>query len=545
MLKKRMTLLVLLIGIFGIALPVLTALYLAHRQSMDAEMRLALAMTGELLQRADSAANQSITAYRKLANYRAADPCSDARIAQMRDTALELSQVEVIGYVANERLMCSSLGRHGEGIPLGPASYVSALGTKVRPSVDLGFGTAVKFLVVQKDDLAAALHPPSLIEDFQDRTGIAVGILGGTGKLRLSSHGAFDERWMARLGDAGSATFFDGRHLVAMQHSTYYDTVAYVAVPLDVLRSRLYGFASILIPIALALGAVLSFGIVKLAQQHASLPNEMRSALRRGDFELHYQPIVELPAGRIVGFEALMRWRHRDGTRLRPDLFIPVAEDCGLIPQVTAWLLKQVERDAPRLLALCPGCYISLNLGSSDLHSERIVEQLSTLLRTGGIEPRNIVVEATEHSFVDPLLASRIVAEIRALGVRVAIDDFGTGYSSLSKLTSLKTDFLKIDKAFVETVGTDSVTSEVALHIIRIAESMNLKVIGEGVEHQVQADFLHAHGVRYAQGWLFHAAMPIGEILKLPELVARGSPESTVELESPAAPNADPQSRLS
>jgi sensor c-di-GMP phosphodiesterase-like protein len=532
--KKRMTLLVLLIGIFGIALPVLTALYLAHRQSMDAEMRLGMSMTDELLQRADSAADQSITAYRKLANSRAADPCSDARIALMRDTDLELSQVEIIGYVVNDRLMCSSLGRHGEGIALGPASYVSALGTRVRPSVDLGFGTALHFLVVQKDDLAVALHPPSLIDTFQDRTGIALGILGGTSKLRLSSRGAFDERWMTRLGDAGSATFFDGRHLVAMQRSSFYDTVAYAAVPLDVLRSRLYGFASVLVPIALVLGAVLSFGIVKLAQQHASLPNELRSALRRGDFELHYQPIVELPARRIVGFEALMRWRHRDGTQLRPDLFIPVAEDCGLIPQVTAFLLDQVARDAPRLLAVRPGCYISLNLGSSDLHSERIVEQLSGLLRTRGIEPRNIVVEATEHSFLDPLLASRIVAEIRALGVRVAIDDFGTGYSSLSKLTSLKTDFLKIDKAFVETVGTDSVTSEVALHIIRIAESMHLKVIGEGVEHQVQADFLYAHGVRYAQGWLFHPAMPIADILRLPEPGDPQTPEPAVELDTQA-----------
>ena len=532
--KKRMTLLVLVVGIFGIALPVLTALYLAHRQSMDAEQQLAKTMTDEILLRTDAAATQALTAYRKLAHSRTADPCSDARIALMRDAELELSEIEVVGHVANGRLMCSSLGRHGEGIDLGPVAYVSALGTRMRPSVDLGFAGSPHFLVAQKDDLAVAIHPPSLIDTFQDRTGISLGILGGTGKMRLSSRGVFDERWIARLGDVDSVAFFDGRQLVTLQRSGFYDMVAYVAVPLDVLRSRLYGFASVLVPIALVLGAALSVGIVKLAQQRASLPSELRSALRRKEFELHYQPIVELASRRIVGFEALMRWSHRDGTLLRPDLFIPVAEDCGLISQLTGYVLEQVARDAPRLLEDRPGCYISVNLGSSDLHSDRIVQQLTQLLGTRGIVPHNIVVEATEHSFLNPLLATRIVALIRELGVRVAIDDFGTGYSSLSKLTTLKTDFLKIDKAFVETVGTDSVTSEVALHIIRIAESMNLQVIGEGVETEIQAAFLQAHGVKYAQGWLFHPAMPLKRCLDLPSASVRHGPP--VQADSDAGP---------
>ncbi|SFN29408.1 sensor c-di-GMP phosphodiesterase, contains CSS-motif sensor and EAL domain [Dokdonella immobilis] len=517
--KKLTTTIVLAVGIFGIALPVLAALYLAHRQSMDAEIRLANTMAGEILRRADAAGDQAIAAYTELSTPEDGDPCSDARLKRMRDVDLNLSYVEVVGYVDKDRLVCSSLGRHGEGIPLGPVEFVSSRGASVRTSVDLGLGTGEdgRFLILQKGSLAAALHPEMLIDTFQDRKDIAVGIFGRTGRMRLSSRGEFETKWMSRLGGATSANFFDGRHLVTLLRSSHYDTVAYVAVPADYLRSRLYGFFSVLVPIALVLGALLSFGIVRLARQRASLPAELKAALRRGEFEMYYQPIVELATRRIVGFEALMRWPRRDGPRLRPDLFIPAAEDCGLITQFTDYMLKRIAVDAPRLIERRPHCYVSVNLGSSDLHSEAILDQLRKLLATRGIRPQCIVVEATEHSFLDPLLARPIVAEIRALGIRVAIDDFGTGFSSLSHLTTLQTDFLKIDKVFVETVGTDSATSQVAPHIIRIAETLGLKVIGEGVENEAQAAFLRAHGVEFAQGWLFYQAMPIDEILKLAE----------------------------
>ncbi|MBX3697544.1 MAG: EAL domain-containing protein [Dokdonella sp.] len=511
------TTIVLAVGIFGIALPVLAALYLAHRQSMDAEIRLGMTMADEIMRRSDAAGDQAMLAYQRLAWSRDGDPCSDERIALMRDVDLGLSYLEVIGYVADGRLMCSSLGRHGQGIPLGAVEFVSSKGASVRTSVDLGIGNNRRFLVLQKDDIAAAVHPETLIDTFQDRKDVAIGVFGRTGRMRLSSRGDFDPKWMSRLGDAASTAFFDGHHLVSLRRSAGYDTVAYVAIPADYLKSRLYGFVGVLVPIALVLGSGLSFGIVRLARERASLPAELRNALRRREFEVHYQPIVELASGCIVGFEALMRWPRRDGPQFRPDLFIPAAEDCGMIAQFTDYLLKRVAIDVPRLVELRPHCYVSVNLGSSDLHSETIVDQLRGLLETPGVRPQNIVVEATEHSFLDPLLARRIVAGIRALGIRVAIDDFGTGFSSLSHLTTLQTDFLKIDRVFVETMGTDSATSQVALHIIRIAEALGLKVIAEGVENESQAAFLRAHGVQFAQGWLYHAAMPVEDIVRLPE----------------------------
>ena len=127
---------------------------------------------------------------------------------------------------------------------------------------------------------------------------------------------------------------------------------------------------------------------------------------------------------------------------------------------------------------------------------------------------RNIVVEVTGHSFVDPDSANRTIARIRALGIRVAIDDFGTGFSSLSRLTNLSVDYLKIDKVFVDVIDTDSVPSEVVLHIIEMARSLNLSLISEGVETRGQTDFLREHGVIVGQGWLFGKAQSLADLLR-------------------------------
>ncbi len=511
--RKYTVRVVLAVAVFGIAFPVLAALYLAHRQSMDSEIEMANSMTREVLRRSDQAGVQAGNALQRIQSSAQPLDCSDSGLALMRDIDLESSYLQVVGLVVDGRMICSSLGLHDPGIDLGPVDYVSRLGTAVRSSVALGVGGAKRFLVLQKDGAATAIHPEELIDVFVDRDEVALGVYGASGDTRLSSRGHFDPRWISHLKEAKSTVFFDGDYLVSMRRSAVFDMVAYSAVPAANLRVRLLNFTRVLVPIALVLAAALSLGIVKLARQRASLASEMRAALKRREFILHYQPIVELATRRIVGVEALLRWPKRDGPQLRPDLFIPVAEECGLMPQITRYVLAHVSEDVPRLMAGFPDCHVSINLASTDLHSDAIVVSLRALLESSGINPEAILVEATEHSFLDPQRAVQVVAEIRALGIRTAIDDFGTGYSSLSQLTTLQADYLKIDKVFVDTIGTESPTSQVALHIINMAKGLGLTIIGEGVETEIQAQFLHEHGVQLAQGWLFHEAMSIDHLL--------------------------------
>lgn len=384
----------------------------------------------------------------------------------------------------------------------------------MRPAVDLGLGSSKRLLILERNGYAAALHPETLVDIFLDEPETSLGVFGRSSGWVFSQRGDFDPSKSKRLLKISGDVHFDGNFLIAVQQSATMDFSAYAAIPVAHLRGQLRTWIWLLLPIGILVGLGMAAVCVYVVRQRSSLPSVLRAALEQREFVLNYQPIVDLQSRRIVGAEALLRWPFSDGTSVRADVFIPAAEACGVITQITAYVLRQVATDVLCLLKELPGGYVSINLSSSDLHGEAVVDGLRRLLQTPGISAQNIMVEATEHSLVDPRRASDVVSQIRALGIRVAIDDFGTGYSSLSYLTNLQTDCLKIDRTFVETVGTESVTSQVALHIIQMAQSLGLQIIAEGVETEVQANFLRENGVTLAQGWLFGRAMPMDQLLE-------------------------------
>ena len=262
----------------------------------------------------------------------------------------------------------------------------------------------------------------------------------------------------------------------------------------------------------LRLGIVLLAGVLAvlggalaglLMRRELSLEKALQQALRRGELEVDYQPLVDLATRRCVGAEALVRWRRADGQRVRPDLFIPQAEASGQICAITQRVIELVMQQMAELLRAHPTLYISVNLAAADIAQGRFVEVARQQLASQGVAARQLVWEVTERGLVDVEQACQLLEQLRQAGHRIAIDDFGTGYSSLSYLQRLPVDVLKIDKSFVDSLGMQAASSSVAPHIIDMARDLGLKVIAEGIESATQADTLQQLGAQVGQGFLF------------------------------------------
>jgi PAS domain S-box-containing protein len=236
------------------------------------------------------------------------------------------------------------------------------------------------------------------------------------------------------------------------------------------------------------------------------LETDLRRALELGEFRVHYQPIVSLESGRIVGFEALSRWQRPEGL-LFPAHFIQIAEETGIILPMNRLLLREA---CLQLLAWhyqfpCdPPLTISINVTPKEFAQPDLTAQIGTILAEIGIDPRCIDVEITEAvAMADPQRSSLVLSELKALGVHISIDDFGTGYSSLSRLREFRVDTLKIDRTFISKIDTDSETREIVRIIIMLAHNFGLKVVAEGAETAEQVSLLKELKCELVQGYFF------------------------------------------
>ena len=286
-----------------------------------------------------------------------------------------------------------------------------------------------------------------------------------------------------------------------------------VIAPRSKLDARLARERAVWLPVGLLMAAFMVGLVAWLSRRRLSLLGELKIALERNEFFVHYQPIIALATGECVGAEALIRWQRPDGSMVRPDLFIPVAEESGLILPITDAVIACVIADLRNALVADRALHVAINLCASDIETGRVLQVLDRVLAGTGIEPQQIWLEATERGFINAGAARATLEQARERGYAVAIDDFGTGYSSLASLQSLPLDALKIDKAFVDTIATDAATSSVTPHIIAMARSLKLQIVAEGIETQAQADYLAAQQVEFGQGWLFAKALPAAEFL--------------------------------
>lgn len=238
------------------------------------------------------------------------------------------------------------------------------------------------------------------------------------------------------------------------------------------------------------------------------LENDIREAIAHREFEVHYQPILALSTQQIVGFEALVRWRRPGQGLVSPGVFIPVAEETGLIVPIDWWIMDEAclqMRFWQQQFPSAPPLTISINISSKHFAQPSLVDQVRQVLEKTGLPPQSLKLEITETALIEnPELANAILTKLKQLGVMLCIDDFGTGYSSLSYLHRFPLDILKIDRSFINSIQENKEKLKIVKVIITLARTLDMPIVAEGIETEQQAEILRKLGCEYAQGFLFH-----------------------------------------
>ncbi|HKM00247.1 MAG TPA: EAL domain-containing protein [Mobilitalea sp.] len=243
----------------------------------------------------------------------------------------------------------------------------------------------------------------------------------------------------------------------------------------------------------------------------------LRNAIDYHDLYIQYQPLFDLLTNKVVGYEALMRIRSDKLGVLSPDEFIPIAEESGLIIELSSWLLKEACRFNKELISRGIGPFpVSVNISSIQINRPGFITMLSDVLEKTGLPPRFLELEITESTLVSSIMdATALLTSLQNIGVRISLDDFGTGYSSLNYLTKMPINILKIDKSFIDNICTSEKDSNIAESIIQLAHSLNIKVVAEGVEHNDQLLLLKSMNCDIIQGFIFSVPLHSLELVDL------------------------------
>ena len=307
--------------------------------------------------------------------------------------------------------------------------------------------------------------------------------------------------------------------LLARYPSDHYGIVVTTSIP----RARLLAAHSDLVTLATigtgsAAALILALAVFAPWRLGGNPVEEIRRAIDNNEFVPYYQPIVDLTTARIVSAEVLVRWRKPDGTLVPPGHFIPFAEQTGLIVPLTRALMRRVRAEAGSAIGARPHFHIGFNLSARHFVDEAIVKDVRTIFSNSPIALKQVLLEVTERQPLENLtMARRVIAALQGLGVQVGLDDLGTGHSGLSYMLKLGVDFIKIDKMFVDAIGTERYSTTIIETLVSLGRDMRMELIAEGVETFEQVQHLRERGIRKAQGYVFAPPLPGPSFLKLLE----------------------------
>ena len=500
----------LLLFILPLALSLGLAYFLSHREM---EQRAEL-LAGVALDRAAQITEQISSAFRAMHVYAPSKACSPASVDFMRSVDLSSSLLQGVGYIARNALQCSSLGT----VPtfVGAPDYISATGSAFRRARTLAEARRTPLLLVSDiDGYTALVHPSLLFSLDLAEDSIPEGIVSYDSRMPIISRGSVAVDWHAAPLDGASyrGIFSADGYFIAWKRSPKWDHFAYAAVPQSGLQDVFLSMALIFGPLGL-LGSILSLVVGRrLDIARASLPVLLREGLKRGEVDVVYQPIVDLETGRWVGAEVLARWRRPTGELVSPDVFVPIAEQYGVIRALTRFVVDRCTADFAAHFVELPDFFLSINVSSSDLAAEEFPTEMARVCQERGLSPGAFHLEVTERAEVKLETEVENLRTLRGMGFSIGIDDFGIGYSNLAYIDRLNLDYLKIDRVFVADATRGNLGGGIIEHIIAIAGKRHLTVIAEGIEHSEQRDVLLERGVRYGQGWLFSRPLAVGEFV--------------------------------
>ncbi|WP_163419845.1 cyclic-guanylate-specific phosphodiesterase PdeB [Escherichia coli] len=499
--------------ILSVLLPVGLSIWLAHQQVETSFIEELNTYSSRVAIRANKVATQGKDALQELERWQGA-ACSEAHLMEMRRVSYSYRYIQEVVYIDNNVPQCSSLEHESPPDTFPEPGKISKDGYRVWLTSHSDLGIIRYMVAMGTAHYVVMIDPASFIDVIPYSSWqIDAAIIGNAHNVVITSSDKITQGIITRLQKT------PGEHIEN-------NGIIYDILPLPEMNISIITWAStkmlqkgwhrqvfIWLPLGLVIGLLAAMFVLRILRRIQSPHHRLQDAIENRDICVHYQPIVSLANGKIVGAEALARWPQTDGSWLSPDSFIPLAQQTGLSEPLTLLIIRSVFEDMGDWLRQHPQQHISINLESTVLTSEKIPQLLREMINHYQVNPRQIALELTEREFADPKTSAPIISRYREAGHEIYLDDFGTGYSSLSYLQDLDVDILKIDKSFVDALEYKNVTP----HIIEMAKTLKLKMVAEGIETSKQEEWLRQHGVHYGQGWLYSKALPKEDFLRWAE----------------------------
>lgn len=511
--KKAFILFSTIVCVLSISASIFVSIHIAKNQAILKEVSRLEVITNSVLDRMRITHDQFVAFTNKSSKIPASDACSTANVRKMQEEDVTAFFLQAVGHITGNTIDCSSIDIF-KGMTLGEPYRVDKDGSRVWANLKNRIINSHPYAILERNGYVAIIVPQHTIEALGNPE-ISVGIFNIKSHVVIASRGKINHEWIANYQGNKPKTIIDHnkKYIIYIASNPTKILAVVTAIPMSEMSEVFKYYAVIFIPLGILIAIGLAFGFINIAKNKSSYRSELVEALARNQFFLEYQPIIDLKSRTCVGAEALIRWRNPQEGLVRPDLFIPLAEESGLICQITHKVFELIEDEMGETLRNNPHFHIGINVSAADLQSDHLIFMIQDLIKNTGILSHQIIIEATERGLLNDGNSITLLKQMRDIGIKVAIDDFGTGYSSLSYLTKFDLDYLKIDKTFVDAVDTDAVTGHVAFHIIEMAKSLNLEMIAEGIETEKQAQILIEHGVRYVQGWLYSKSLSSNDFI--------------------------------